>query len=244
MNLTLLKRLSTPAASLPESLTINGREIPVVMTHHSRARRMTLRYDSVKRCIRLTTPKRTPQKLAARFLQEKVGWLEGQIGKQPENIPFEAGAMIPILGSPRRLEHIVATRGQVALSHDEIRVPAPEGHLPQRTRNWLKTHARGVILAKAEELAAPLELKFRRVAVRDMSSRWGSCSYDGNLSFSWRLIFAPEPILSYLVAHELAHLKEMNHSKAFWDVVAIMHPDHKTARAWLKVHAGDLHRYG
>jgi predicted metal-dependent hydrolase len=87
-------------------------------------------------------------------------------------------------------------------------------------------------------------VRVKRVAVRDQSSRWGSCSTTGVLSFSWRLILAPSAVLNYLAAHEVAHLVEMNHSPRFWRLVQRLCPDHERAKIWLDVHGTDLHRYG
>ena len=84
----------------------------------------------------------------------------------------------------------------------------------------------------------------KRVSVRDQSSRWGSCSTTGVLSYSWRLIFAPPFVLEYLAAHEIAHLVEMNHSRRFWRLVERICPDVARAKAWLDAHGSELHRYG
>jgi predicted metal-dependent hydrolase len=87
-------------------------------------------------------------------------------------------------------------------------------------------------------------VNIRRVSVRDQSSRWGSCSTTGVLSYSWRLILAPPFVLEYLAAHEVAHLVEMNHSRRFWRLVERICPDMTRAKAWLDAHGADLHRYG
>lgn len=83
-------------------------------------------------------------------------------------------------------------------------------------------------------------MTFGGITVRDQKTRWGSCSARGNLNFNWRLILAPEPVLDYVVIHELAHRKEMNHSKQFWDIVEAMMPDYRTQRQWLKEHGDQL----
>ncbi|MEJ2016123.1 MAG: M48 family metallopeptidase [Limibacillus sp.] len=116
--------------------------------------------------------------------------------------------------------------------------------LPRRVADYLKAEAKSELVWRAREMAARLERKVTRVTVRDTRSRWGSCSHQGALSFSWRLILAPEEILDYLVAHEVAHLVEMNHAPAFWRQVARLQPDHKRARAWLKREGASLWRYG
>ena len=84
----------------------------------------------------------------------------------------------------------------------------------------------------------------RVIAIRDTKSRWGSCSSTGTLSFSWRLIMAPPLVLDYLAAHEVAHLKELNHSNRFWTLLHELCPATDEAERWLKRHGAELHRYG
>jgi predicted metal-dependent hydrolase len=104
--------------------------------------------------------------------------------------------------------------------------------------------ARSELASRARRLAARIGRDVGRINVRDTKSRWGSCSGRGNLSFSWRLIFAPEPVLDYVVAHEVAHLAEMNHGPRFWRLVESLSPDSATPRAWLKRHRSRLLSYG
>ncbi|MBV8939567.1 MAG: M48 family metallopeptidase, partial [Alphaproteobacteria bacterium] len=115
--------------------------------------------------------------------------------------------------------------------------------VPRRVRDWLKAEARREIARRAEAHAEALGCRIRRITLRDTVSRWGSCSSDGRLSFSWRLMLAPAEVLEYVVAHEVAHLREMNHSAAFWRIVAQRCPYHAEARAWLKRHGAQLYRY-
>jgi hypothetical protein len=103
--------------------------------------------------------------------------------------------------------------------------------------------ARAEVADRARRLAARIGRKLGRVGVRDTKSRWGSCSGRGNLSFSWRLVFAPEPVINYVVAHEVAHLAEMNHGPRFWRLVESLSPDSAAARAWLKRHRSRLFSY-
>ncbi len=93
-------------------------------------------------------------------------------------------------------------------------------------------------------MAAQINRPFRRLTVRDTSSRWGSCSWQGDLSFSWRLILTPEPVIDYMVAHEVSHLAHMNHSSRFWRQVEELAGDVEEAKAWLREHGAGLHRYG
>ena len=116
-------------------------------------------------------------------------------------------------------------------------------HAPRRLIDFFKREARERLAARAVEYAARLGTRPQRISVRDTKSRWGSCSQQGALSFCWRLIFAPDYVRDYVVAHEVAHLKEMNHSPRFWAQVKILSPDSACARKWLRDHGRTLLRY-
>jgi hypothetical protein len=107
----------------------------------------------------------------------------------------------------------------------------------------LRKVAREEITTRALKMAKKTERRIQRITVRDTRSRWGSCSSTGNLSFSWRLIFAPEEVLEYVVAHEVAHLRYMNHSEKFWNLVSYLCPNYEAAKAWLKLHGKELYRF-
>lgn len=238
------KRALTLADALPSSLMLAGAEVPLAVSRHHNARRMTLRYDAQRRQVKLTIPPRAPLRVALAFLREKEPWLAAQMHSHPRPVPFAHGAVLPVLGQPLLLHHIEAIRGRVERQEGTLLVPCPAEALPKRVEDWLRTQLREAIIAEAREMAEMLDVKFRRVSLRDTSSRWGSCSREGNLSFCWRLVFAPREILSYLIAHEVAHLREMNHSPAFWSEVAKLHPAYKRSRQWLTDNASALHCYG
>ena len=112
----------------------------------------------------------------------------------------------------------------------------------RRIATYLKQEARRDLEAASRRYAQEIGVRIKRITVRDQSSRWGSCSTTGALSYSWRLIFAPPYVLDYLAAHEVAHLVEMNHSTRFWRLLAQLSPAMKRAKTWLDVHGTDLHR--
>jgi predicted metal-dependent hydrolase len=116
--------------------------------------------------------------------------------------------------------------------------------MARRVRDWLKQEARMRISELARQKATLIGKTVRQVSVRDTSSRWGSCSHAGNLSFSWRLILAPYEVFDYVVSHEVAHLQEFNHSDAFWAVVEQLSPGHERWRHWLAAHGPRLYAYG
>jgi predicted metal-dependent hydrolase len=157
--------------------------------------------------------------------------------------------LLPFRGEPHRITHRQGARGTVWTESDGnggrlLCVAGHAPHLGRRVADFLQREAKCDLEAASRRFATDLGLRVRRVCVRDQSSRWGSCSTTGVLSFSWRLVLAPRYVLEYLAAHEVAHLVEMNHSVRFWRLVNRLAPDHTRAKAWLDAHGADLHRYG
>jgi hypothetical protein len=221
----------------------------VQVRRNRQARRYTLRINAAKREVILTIPPRGSLKEARAFAQKHGGWIAARLGRLPEAAPFTDGTIVPLRGVPHRIEHRSRSRGTVwtetAANGDPILcVAGAAPHIHRRISDYLRREARRELEIASLKFAATLGVIIKRVAVRDQSSRWGSCSSTGVLSFSWRLILAPTTVLQYLAAHEVAHLIEMNHSPRFWRVVARLCPDHERAKAWLDGHGTDLHRYG
>ncbi|WP_026379338.1 M48 family metallopeptidase [Afifella pfennigii] len=228
-------------------LAMAQEELPVRVRRSPRARRMILRLDGASGEPILTLPQAVPLAAGEAFLQRHRAWLERRMRERPEAIPFAAGEVIPLRGEGRR---IVAMPGRglprAALQEDErvILVPGDPRHLARRLTDWLRREARRDLEAASHRYAERLGVRFGRLALRDTTSRWGSCSSRGTLSFSWRLILAPSPVLDYVAAHEVAHLKEMNHSQRFWRLVRELEPGCEEARLWLKENGAGLHRLG
>lgn len=211
----------------------------------SRARRIALRIDPIKRQVELILPAGVPTGAGLRFAAAKRGWIAARLAALPPPAPFREGAIVPILGVAHVVRRANDTAAPAVTVHDgEIQVCGDPEHLARRVRDHLIAMARGEFAKRARALAARIDLKVARVAVRDTKSRWGSCSGRGNLAFSWRLIFAPEWVIDYVVAHEVAHLVEMNHGARFWRVVDGLSPNSAAARAWLKTHRHRLLSYG
>ena len=156
--------------------------------------------------------------------------------------------MLPLRGIDHRIVHRPGARGTVwiegAGEERMLCVAGAEPHLARRVRDFLKREAKSDLETASRQAAAKLGVAIKRVSIRDQSSRWGSCSTTGVLSYSWRLILAPPFVLDYLAAHEVAHLVELNHSRRFWRLVERICPHVTRAKTWLDVHGGDLHRYG
>jgi predicted metal-dependent hydrolase len=218
---------------------------PVSIRVSPRARRIALRIDAIERKVELVLPAGVPPSHGLRFLATKQGWIAGRLAALPPPVRFAEGVIIPVLGIPHRIRREDDPAAPpVAICHGEIRVRGDPAHIERRVRDHLVAIARVEFADRARRLAARIGRKLARIGVRDTKSRWGSCSGRGNLSFSWRLVFAPEPVIDYVVAHEVAHLAEMNHGPQFWRLVENLSPDSTAARAWLKRHRTRLLSYG
>ena len=218
---------------------------PLAIRVSQRARRVGLRIDAAERRIELVLPDGVPPEFGLRFLRDKRGWITNRLDALPRPVPFTEGAVVPVLGVPHRIRRSLDRAAPpVTIADGEIRVRGEPAHVPRRVRYHLATLARDELAQRARPLAAQIGRKIVRVTVRDTKTRWGSCSSTGNLSFSWRLIFAPEEVVDYVVAHEVAHLAEMNHGPRFWRLVDSLAPGHARQRRWLDRHRAELLSYG
>ena len=208
--------------------------IPLIYKSHRRAKRMKLRFDAISGSGIVTVPTYTSKLEAFRFAGKHIGWLEEQKKASPEKILLMPGNVIQVLGTDRLVCHIPSNPAGVEIINDKIIVGGPIEGFGVRLENHLKKIAREYIEPLALELAQSADVSYKKIQVRDTKSRWGSCSSTGTLSFSWRLIMTPPDILKYVVAHEIAHITEMNHSKAFWNLVDQLVDNAKSARRWLR----------
>jgi len=208
---------------------------------------MILRLDAASGEPVLTLPPHVPLREGEAFLRRHRDWVEKRVGERPAPVPLAPGATIPVRGEHWRIVSRPG-RGLVrALVEDGERVilvPGDPRHAPRRLGDWLKREARRDLEDACARYAARLGVRYSRLSLRDTTSRWGSCSSRGTLSFSWRLILAPPSVLGYVAAHEVAHLREMNHSSRFWRLVAELDPGSEAARAWLKRNGSALQRIG
>ncbi|UMY15573.1 M48 family metallopeptidase [Methylobacterium organophilum] len=245
MRLALLRRPD------PEHLEIRheGEILRVALRRRPTARRLTLRVSNATGEAILTLPLRTSIATAQKFAAGHGGWIATRLAKVPSRVPFEAEALVPFRGVPHRILHVAAGRGLTRPALGEsgepvLAVACEAPHLARRVRDFLQREARKDLLEAVAKYADRLGERPKRVTLRDTRSRWGSCTARGELNFSWRLIMAPPVVLDYLVAHEMAHLREMNHSPRFWALTNALCPDVDEAEAWLKRHGAELHRYG
>lgn len=221
----------------------------VRLRRHRRARRYTLRIHPSDREAILTMPPRGNIADAKDFAHRHGAWIAARLGGLPKAVPFSAGMTVPLRSTPHRIVHRAGERGTVWTETRDsgekiLCVAGGLEHVDRRVHDFLKREARKDLAKASLAYAEELGVKVKRITIRDQSSRWGSCTSAGALSFSWRLILAPAYVLDYLAAHEVAHLVEMNHSARFWRVVERICPATERAKKWLDTHGNDLHRYG
>ena len=228
------------------SVEIDGQSVPVTLRKNYRASRMAIRIDAARNGredgVFVTIPIGSSFAAGLDWLNAKAAWVEEQLRSLAPRIPFANGASVPLIGVDHIIRHRPDARRGVWLETGEIHVSGRSEHLARRVLDWFKREARRDITRRVSEKTGRLGRQPGRVTLRDTRSRWGSCAANGNLSFCWRLIMAPEFVLDYVVAHEVAHLQEANHRPAFWRSVAALTSDPDTARVWLRNHGEGLHR--
>ena len=219
--------------------------VEILVRWSDRARNLLLKYDSKKDHAVLVLPKGISEKRGLAFVESHQDWLLEQIRALPDRLDFLPGSTIPYRGVDHLIRHDPDHRHGVRITDGPcLLVAGPVAHLSRRLRDHLRKEAKALITPLAAEYAAKIRKKPGRITIRDQKTRWGSCSARGDLSFNWRLILAPVEVLDYVVAHEVAHLAQHNHSPAFWAVVEQLQPDMKIWRKWLKQHGTRLHRIG
>ena len=222
----------------------------VKLRRHRRARRYTLRIHPTDREAILTMPPRGTIAEAKEFAQLHGGWIAARLGRLPKAAPFHPAPWCRCAALPHRIVHRAGERGTV---WTRDRATAARGFSASPAASNTSTAActisssakrARICTRRRRPMPKTLGVRVKRVSIRDQSSRWGSCTSAGSLSFSWRLILAPPYVLDYLAAHEVAHLVEMNHSARFWRVVGQVCGHVERAKTWLDTHGNDLHRYG
>ncbi len=215
--------------------------VGIIVRRSHRARQLSLRVSQLDGRVTITLPRRTPLREARVFASEKERWIRKALADRPDMVRPEIGAAVLLEG---REVMIIAGSGRAARYLDGvISVPENPDRVPFRVAALFKIMAADRLRQASEKYAAALGIKFGKISIRDTRSRWGSCSSQGNLMYSWRLIMAPPEVLDYVAAHEVAHLVEMNHSAQYWRVVAKICPDYKPKRAWLRENGQKLHSY-
>jgi len=240
-------RRTTKKPSPPEKRTLDvaGRLMPLTIKQHDRATRITLRIEPGGRALKMTVPKGLAAREVNAFLDRHQGWLLTKLAKFSTDAGLRDGGEILFRGVRHRIEHTGNLRGLteavVMDGKPVLRVSGMPEHIGRRIATFLKKEARNDLERLSRLHAGSIKAPIRSISMKDTRSRWGSCSSEGNLSFSWRIVMAPPSVIDYLAAHEVAHLKEMNHGPHFWALCKKLCPHMEEAKSWLKRHGSQLH---
>lgn len=223
---------------LPENVRIK---------HSARARRLALRLDPKDRIINLVIPKGVSLRKAHDFAKYHETWITKALMELPPPQPFEHERTIPVLGADRII-HVERDQSRkttdVKLTPTHLIVTTNKDDPTCRIERFLKNLARDKLTEMARAKALDINKPINAIRIGDTKSRWGSCSEDGKLAFSWRLIFAPSLAMDYVVAHEVAHLIHLHHQKSFWSLCRELSIDFVEGEYWMRNHGHELMRYG
>ena len=239
-------RGTSQAAALPlsETLLLPSGATPIRWRRSGQARRISLRIDARAGTVVVTLPPRTAREAGLELLRTHSDWVAGKLAALPGQVALEAGETVALSGVPHVIRWMPDARRGVWVEAGEIRVSGERAFLARRVLDFLRREARVTLGICARHIALASGLEPKRLVIKDTSSRWGSCSSDGVVMFSWRLVMAPPEIQHYVVAHEVAHLRHLDHGAGFWAEVARLTPHRLRAEAWLRQHGPALLRIG
>lgn len=235
--------MSKPA----EQITLDNINIQIIRSK----RRRTSQIEIKNKQVLVRAPYYLPQFFIRKFIKQKRNWIVQHLTKQelqPDITPkqFKESEIFLLFNQPFTLRIKISKTGAVNFQNEQLCINIParvkEQHRYARDKviTWYKQTALAHIQQRTERFAKNMGVKAKSVRVREYKRRWGSCTSKGDLSFNWRIIMAPETAIDYVVIHELAHLKEFNHSKKFWQLVQQAMPDYKLQIQWFKNHASQL----
>jgi len=238
------KPLATRHGSKRELLRIEGRAVEVTMRLNPRARRLIVKVHPSTGEVSVVAPSQRALDRALDFARGETPWIARQLARVPQPVRLVPGASVPLQGVDCMILRGEPGNGPVWRDDaGNLRVSGREEFASRRVIDFLKREARKALDARSRDFADRIGAKPSRIAVRDTASRWGSCSASGSISYSWRLILAPSFVFDYVVAHEVAHLREMNHGPRFWKLVRSLVPDIDAPQEWLRKNGAALHRY-
>lgn len=245
LSLPLLEAAPPPAV-MPVGRRVLRLGTEFVEYELKRSRRRTIGFVVDDRGLSVTAPRWVAQREIDAALAERAQWVLRKLVEWREHakrrdrlaIRWEDGAAMPFLGTPIRLRVIGEHRDKPLLLSDELHIGLPPGagsdQLRDRVQAWLQQRAREHFAERITHFTHTYGVAPRRWTLSSARTRWGSCAADGSVRLNWRLMHFPSDIIDYVIAHELAHLREMNHSPRFWSTVGELFPDWQRARAWLR----------
>ena len=182
-------------------------------------------------------------KKAVAFAKEHQDWIERSLARLPQTKKFEDREQISLFGQTVTIRHNSKLRKGTFLEDNVLNVSGEAEFLHRRVKDYIKEQAKNEFYKRSKLLAEKLGCSLHDVTIKDTKSRWGSCSSMHNINYSWRIALAPENVINYLMAHEVAHLKHQDHSRAFWRCVRELYPEAETGKVWLRLHSKELYLY-
>ena len=228
----------------PETLALPSGPARVEWRRSSRARRVSLRIDPAGGSVVVTLPARATRKAGMALLMGHADWVSNRLAALPEAVTFIEGASVPIGGVPHRIRHAPAARAGRSCSTRNCMSPARRNFCRAGFAISCARRHGGGWARWWRRRPALIGVVPKRVTMKDTTSRWGSCAPDKSLALSWRLVMAPAFVQDYVVAHEVAHLRHMNHGPKFWSLVDELTPHTKAAIPWLRAEGARLLRIG
>ncbi len=227
-----------------EMVPVQGALAQVAFRRSARAAKISLRIDPAQGGVVITLPPRASRRAGLALLQTHEAWVAEKLAALPRALPFSPGAVVPVDGVEHVIRPVAAGHGGAWIEGREILVTGGAEFLSRRVADCLRRLARQRLSALAAEKARLAGVTPRCVRVKDTRTRWGSCAPDGTLAFCWRLICAPAFVQDYVVGHEVAHLRHMNHGRQFWALTEQLTTHRLAASAWLGTHGPALLRIG
>ncbi len=236
--------MTEPLQSDQETIIVAGRLASVQWRRSTRAQRVALKIDPQLGAIVITLPPRGSRRAGLALLRGHEAWIAERLAALPAPMTITPGGMIPVFGESHMIVVDPKHQGMAIIANAKIRVSGQPEFVARRVRDALHAlasqHFKACAISKADQIAARL----RHVRIKDTTSRWGSCTAEGTVMFSWRLIMAPAFVQDYVIAHEIAHLRHMNHAPEFWTLTDRLTPHRAAASAWLHEHGAGLLRIG
>lgn len=237
-----------PAPASPEApgrLTIGEREYALVIRRHARAHNIRLRTDPARGALLITLPGHARLGEAIAFARAQADWIEASFAKAGAHVAIEQGALIPYRGTEHRIDWDAGHGRRVSIADGTIRLGGAADLIDTRLTRWLKAEAKRLCAADLADYCARAGVPAPSLAISNAARRWGSCSANGTIRINWRLVMAPDEVRRSVVAHEVAHLRHMNHSADFYAWLdALFEGDRKSADHWLKAHGRGLYLVG
>jgi predicted metal-dependent hydrolase len=215
-------------------------DLPYRVRRSDRASRVRVLVDPHSG-IEVVLPRRSPASAAPAAIAELRPWIEARLAaaQAVRDAVAARGASVPYLGLELALRP-QAGRSRVHRRGDELLVPADPAVAHAAIERWFRRAARDEIAPRLDGAVAALRCDYSALTIRNQRTRWGSCSSTGAMSFNWRLLLAPEPVLEYVVWHEACHLRVMDHSARFWELLRQHCPDYREHRRWLRLEGSTL----